>query len=171
MSDINLIVPKILKYEGGYVNNPHDLGGCTNMGVTLAAWQHLGHPTATCEDIKNLTKDDFKMVLRQYWNMWQADRINNQSVAEILVDWVWGSGVWGIKIPQRILGVVADGQVGDKTIQALNAANQAELYAKIFQARKDFISQIVANNPSQNIFLKGWMNRLNDFKFIESVIA
>ena len=171
MADINLLVPKILKYEGGYVNNPFDKGGATNMGVTLAAWQHLGHPTATEEDIKNLTQDDFKMVLRQYWNQWQADRIENQSIAEILVDWVWGSGVWGIKIPQRILGVVDDGQVGNKTIEALNSANQIDLYNKIFQARKDFLNQIVEHNPSQHIFLQGWLNRLNDYQFSETNLA
>jgi lysozyme family protein len=171
MADINLLVPKILKWEGGYVNNPFDKGGATNMGVTLAAWQHLGHPTATEEDIKSLTHDDFKIVLRQYWNQWQADRIENQSIAEILVDWVWGSGIWGIKIPQQILGVVADGQVGNKTIEALNAVNPAEFYAKIFQARKEFLAHIVAHNQSQSIFLKGWLNRLNDYQFEETVLT
>jgi lysozyme family protein len=171
MADINLLVPKILKWEGGYVNNPFDKGGATNMGVTLAAWQHLGHPTATEEDIKSLTHDDFKIVLRQYWNQWQADRIENQSIAEILVDWVWGSGIWGIKIPQQILGVVADGQVGNKTIQALNSANQAELYVKIFEARKEFLAHIVAHDESQSIFLKGWLNRLNDYQFEETALA
>jgi lysozyme family protein len=171
MADINLLVPKILKCEGGYVNNPFDKGGATNMGVTLAAWQHLGHPTATEEDIKNLTHDDFKIVIRQYWNQWQGDRINNQSIAEILVDWVWGSGIWGIKIPQQILGVVADGQVGNKTIEALNSANQTELYKKIFEARKNFLNQIVEHDESQSIFLKGWLNRLNDYQFIEIALA
>lgn len=171
MANIDLLVPKILKYEGGYVNNPFDKGGATNMGVTLATWQHLGHPTATEEDIKNLTPDDFKMVLRTYWNQWQADRIENQSIAEILVDWVWGSGVWGIKIPQRILGVADDGQVGNKTIEALNAANQADLFNEIMQHRKYFLEEIVANNSSQSIFIQGWLNRLNDYQFSETNLA
>jgi lysozyme family protein len=171
MANIDLLVPKILHWEGGFVNNPFDKGGATNMGVTLAAWQHLGHPTATEEDIKNLTQDDFKIVLRQYWNQWQSDRINNQSIAEILVDWVWGSGIWGIKIPQQILGVVADGQVGNKTIDALNLANQSDFYNKIVEARKSFLNQIVEHNPTQKIFLQGWMNRLNDYQFDETTIV
>jgi len=171
MADINLLVPKILKWEGGYVNNPFDKGGATNMGVTLATWQHLGHPTATEDDIKNLTQDDFKMVLRQYWNQWQADQIVNQSIAEILVDWVWGSGIWGIKIPQQILGVVADGQVGAHTLAAINSANQADLFNKLFEARQNFLNQIVDNNPTQKVFLQGWLNRLNDYQFNDSAIA
>ena len=171
MADINLLVPKILKWEGGFVNNPLDAGGATNMGVTLAAWQHLGHPAATEEDIKSLTQDDFKVVLRQYWNQWQADQIVNQSMAEILVDWVWGSGIWGIKIPQQILGVVADGQVGAHTLAAINAANQADLFNKLFEARQNFLNQIVDNNPTQKVFLQGWLNRLNDYQFNDSAIA
>jgi len=171
MADINLLVPKILKWEGGYVNNPFDKGGATNMGVTLAAWQHLGHPVATEKDIKNLTHDDFKIVLRQYWNQWQADRIENQSIAEILVDWVWGSGIWGIKIPQQLLGVKPDGQVGNKTLTAINGYDAAELHKMIWEAREQFLQNIVKNNASQNIFLKGWLNRLNDYQFEESALA
>lgn len=66
-----------------------------------------------------------------YWDRWQADRIENQSVANILVDWVWASGVHGIKRPQKILGVTVDGIVGDKTIAALNAMDPMSLFFKI----------------------------------------
>jgi len=50
-----------------------------------------------------------------YWERWQADRIRNQSVAELLVDWVWASGINGIKIPQQMLNLKPDGIVGEKT--------------------------------------------------------
>jgi lysozyme family protein len=168
MADIKLYEPKLIRFEGGYVNNAADKGGATKYGVTLATWQHLGHPSATADDIKNLTEDDFLIVLRTYWNQWQADLINNQSIAELLVDWVYNSGVYGIKTPQTILGVVADGQVGQKTINAINTANQAELFAKLKQARIDFFKAIVAHNPSQHIFLQGWLNRVNSFNFSEN---
>ncbi|MDM1045862.1 peptidoglycan domain protein [Myroides sp. 1354] len=165
MALIEILTPKILKWEGGYVNDPLDKGGCTNMGVTLDTYKRLVNPSATCKDIATMNAKDFEKVLKTFWNRWSADEIKNQSVANILVDWVWGSGVWGIRIPQRILGVKEDGIVGPKTIAALNAANQEELFKKIFDARVKFLNDIVKNNPSQQRFIKGWLNRLNDYKF------
>lgn len=170
MAQIDKLAHKIAKWEGGYVNDPTDKGGATNMGITIGTWKQVGYDKdgdgdIDIADIKLLTQNDFKAVLKQYWNRWKADSINNQSVADILVDWVWGSGKWGIVIPQRLLGVIDDGIVGPKTIQALNKENQKELFDKIYEARKKFLNDIVKNNSSQKRFIKGWLNRLNDFKF------
>lgn len=172
MAKIDKLAPIISKWEGGYVNHINDKGGATNMGVTLETWKKLGYDknndgVINAEDIKMLTVKDFEAVLRVYWDIWKADHIVNQSVANILVDWVWGSGSWGVKIPQRILGVAQDGKVGTNTLGALNKSNQKELFDKIFAERKKFLENIVAKNPSQKVFLKGWMSRLNDFKFSE----
>jgi len=172
MAKIELFAPKILQYEGGFVNDPKDKGGATNMGVTLATWRMVGYDKdgdgdIDEDDIKLLSKEDAVKVLKlNYWNRWKADQITNQSIAEILVDWVWGSGKWGIVIPQRILKVVDDGIVGSGTLFALNSANQRGLHASIFQARKTFIEELVKNHPDQFKFFNGWMNRLNNFKFI-----
>ena len=171
MADIHLLTPKILQWEGGFVNDPKDLGGATNKGVTISTWKQCGYDKDNdgdidVADLKLLTAADAELVLkRYYWDRWKADHINNQSIAEILVDWVWGSGVWGIKIPQRILGVVADGLVGEKTINAVNIHNQENLFDEIKSARFRFVDNIVANNPSQARFIAGWKNRIDFYKF------
>lgn len=170
MANINNLAPMILRFEGGYVNNPADKGGPTNMGITLAEWKSVGFDKngdgiIDEEDIKLLDANDFTRVLRIYWNRWHADNIQNQSIANILVDWVWGSGKWGIVIPQRVLGVSADGMVGEKTLNALNSANQEDFFNKIHEERIKFVQNIVNNHPSQRQFLKGWINRINNFKF------
>ena len=172
MAKLDLFAPKILRYEGGFVNDPKDRGGATNMGVPLSTWRTVGYDKdgdgdIDADDIRILSKADALSVLRlNYWNRWKADQINNQSIAEILVDWVWGSGKWGIVIPQRILKVIDDGIVGMGTLFAVNNVNQRGLHASIFQTRKTFIEELVKNHPDQLKFFNGWMNRLNNFKFI-----
>lgn len=173
MADVKKLAPIIAKWEGGYVNDPKDRGGATNMGVTLATWRQVGYDKdgdgdIDAQDIKLLTTTDFSAVLKQYWNRWQADNIINQSIANILVDWVWGSGAWGIKIPQRLLGLKQDGIVGSKTIAAVNKriSEDAEgFFKEIYQAREKFLTDIVKNDKTQERFIKGWLNRLKDFKF------
>jgi lysozyme family protein len=172
MAKIELFAPKILRYEGGYVDDPTDRGGATNMGVTLSTWKKVGYDKdgdgdIDDDDIRLLSKADAIAVLKlNYWNRWRADQINNQSIAEILVDWLWGSGKWGIVIPQRLLKVPEDGIVGPSTLYAVNSSNQRGLHAAIFQARVTFIRDLVNNHPEQMKFFNGWMNRLNQFKFV-----
>lgn len=172
MAEVKKLAPVISKWEGGFVNDKLDKGGATNMGITLATWKSIGYDKdgdgdIDANDVKLLTREDFSPVLKQYWNRWQGDNIKNQSIANILVDWVWTSGKWGIVLPQRLLGLSDDGQVGSKTLISVNSANQKELFNKIFEARKKFFQDIVKSNPSQERFLKGWLNRLEDFRFKE----
>lgn len=100
-----------------------------------------------------------------FWDRWQADKIANQSVAEILVDWVWASGKYGITIPQQVLGVTVDGVVGPKTLAALNKQNPAQFFARIVAERKAYIDRICASRPVNNKYKRGWLNRLNAIKF------
>lgn len=172
MADVKILAPFILKWEGGFVDDPVDRGGATNKGVTIATWRQVGYDKdgdgdIDVDDLRLLTQDDaIKRVLKpHYWDRWRADEIRSQSVANILVDWVWGSGAHGIKIPQRVLGVVQDGVVGPKTLAALNAQDPRAFFDKIKAEREAFFRGIVARSPSQNRFLKGWLNRLNDIKF------
>lgn len=175
MANIDKLIPHIIKWEGGskFTNDPLDMGGATKYGITLNTLQSNHYDTnhdgkVNVEDVKSLQLDDFKYILKsQYWDRWKADMINNQSIANLVVDWLWGSGKHGIIIPQRCLGVPADGIVGMKTINALNRTNQKDIYNKVWQARKQFYYNIVANNPSQKKWLNGWLNRLNDLKFSE----
>ena len=84
--------------------------------------------------------------------------------ANLLVDWMWTSGNYGIKIPQRVLGVAIDGIVGRKTLAAINDyPDQKELFAKLWHEREDFFKRIAVG--SQKKFLKGWLNRLNGIRY------
>lgn len=168
MANIDKLAPFILRWEGGFVNDPVDKGGATNMGVTIGTWRSVGYDKdgdgdIDVDDLHLLDKEDvIERVLRpHYWNRWRADEILNQSVANILVDWVWASGTHGIKRPQRILGVTPDGIVGPKTLAAVNSMDPMELHFRIKNDRIKFIDEICRRDPSQERFRKGWMNRIN----------
>lgn len=188
MATLDLLVPFILKWEGGYVNDPTDRGGATNKGVTLATYtayrKAKGGRMPTANDLKRLTHGEWVEIFKtMFWDRWQADKIKSQAVAVLLVDWLWHSGAHGIRIPQRVLGVEADGKVGSQTIEAINAADPKELFTRLYEARKQFFESVARNSVSayekrlgrrateteknkhtQVRFLKGWINRLEDLK-------
>jgi lysozyme family protein len=192
MAKIDVLLSFILRWEGGFVNDPADAGGATNMGVTIGTWKQVGYDKdgdgdIDVADLKLLTAQDVcdRVLKPHYWDRWKADRIQSQKIAGILVDWVWCSGKWGIVIPQRILGVTDDGIVGNQTLSAVNFADPDQLFDAIFQARVDFFNEITQNSIEkyeQKIgrkatekellkytskrFLKGWLNRLESIKLL-----
>lgn len=165
MADYRKLVPMIKKWEGGWANNPADPGGCTMSGITIGTYKRYFGNKKTCNDLKKLTNNEWDTIfINGYWNKWLADRIECQSIANLLVDWVWTSGVYGIKYPQQILGVTADGIVGPKTLAAINDyKDKKELFQKLWNRRKQYFEACAKG--AKSCFLKGWLNRLNDFKW------
>ena len=166
MANSKILEPFILKWEGGFVYDKDDLGGSTNMGVTLDTYRYVFGSKKTTKDLKRMTRVQWGVIFKKfYWDKWKADDIKDQNVANILVDWIWCSGSYGIKIPQRVLGVSVDGIVGSKTIAAINARDGRELFDTIKQERKDFIDRICQTRPQNRKFKNGWMNRINSLAY------
>lgn len=164
------LIPFIKKWEGGLVNDPDDLGGVTYKGITFDTYKTYcsikKFPKPTIEIFATLLDKHWNEIFKtMYWNRWRADEIQSQSVANILVDWVWASGVYGIKRPQEILGVVPDGMVGVKTLAAVNNRDPERLFQLIKQARLDFVDEICRKRPANLKFRNGWINRIKDLKF------
>ncbi|MCC8039029.1 MAG: peptidoglycan domain protein [Bacteroidales bacterium] len=167
MADAKKLIPFILKWEGGFANHPNDKGGATNKGITIATFRHFFGSGATVEQLKAMTDEQWETVFRKgFWNPFKGDEIKNQSIANICVDWAWGSGTTtAIKQVQRLLGVVADGVVGNITLGAINNADPEKLFEKIRSARLAFVEAIVKRDASQQVFLKGWCNRINSIQY------
>lgn len=165
MAKSEILIPFIKSWEGGFVNHPNDKGGATNKGITIGTFRSVYGQGKSVEDLKRITDAQWQYIFRRlYWNRWQADDIASQSIANLLVDWVWLSGRYGITIPQALLGVKVDGIAGPKTVAAINACEPSLLFRQLWSDRKAYIGMI-ASKPGQSVFLKGWMRRLNSIKY------
>lgn len=167
MADAKKLIPFILRWEGGFVNDPLDRGGATNKGITIGTFRHFFGATATVDQLKNMTEAQWLTVFRAgYWDPWRADEIVNQSIANIVVDWAWASGTkTSVRQVQKLLGITADGVVGPVTLGAIATADPRQLFDKIHAARIAFVDDIVRRTPSQKRFERGWKNRINALHF------
>lgn len=176
--------------EGGYANNPDDLGGPTYKGCAknffgkLPLWQlidwHLsqvppqppynwrkGSPyrewveklnarLAADRDLQAKILSFYRVV---FWNGHNIDQIRDQRVANWLYDHAVNGGGRGIGWMQTAAGVTADGDIGPKTIAAINAAdpvallNRAEDEAGVYRLKR------AHDKPSQIQYLPSWLKR------------
>lgn len=127
-------IKNVLRREGGYVNDPVDKGGETKFGISKRAYPNL--------DIKNLTEAQAATIYkRDYWDKINADQLP-ANIREMAFDSAVNHGVsW--------------------TKEALRKSNNDP--QKFLALRKEKYQNIVANDPSQGKFLRGWMNRLEYF--------
>lgn len=161
MADFNLYAPLLRSLEKGIANHPHDKGGFTVDGVTLNTFRRFYGEDKTEDDLRNITPPQWRNIMKVgYWDVCKADDINDQRIAELIVDWCVNSGTARIRDVQTIIGVKPDGAVGPITLAAINGDEPEELYRRLMTARVGWYERIVVRNPSQRIFLKGWMNRL-----------
>lgn len=167
MADIEHFYPIISDIEGGFSNDPDDDGKETYRGVTIATFRSVFGKDKTVQDLRNMTEAQWRYIYRIYWDSCNADKINNQSIAELVVDWSINSGVDGRKGVQKIFNLVQDGIFGPKTLGALNGSPAKCIFCKIMDARIQFYKDLVARKPSQKKFLNGWLNnRLPHFTFV-----
>ena len=165
---------KILAHEGGYVNDPDDPGGETNLGVTMPTWkrysrQLFGIP-ATSQTLRVLMPEQaFKIYEQGYWKPSGANRINNPDLANMHADFTYNAGLRNSgRILQQSINdvggsVVVDGIVGKNTIMAANALDAADLYKAYRKWRIEYYENIIKKNPKLGKFRRGWISRATSF--------
>lgn len=178
MSSFEIAVKFVLKNEGGVSINKSDLGGITNFGISLRFLRGFGlkydfnkDGVVDEEEIKCLTEDQAKQIyLSEFWNVNNYTLINNQSVANYLFDTAVNVGsLMANKLVQRALKawniyshLNEDGICGPQTIFEINKARDS-LLPSLRSERSNYYRRIVEKNPSQEIFLKGWLSRAYSF--------
>ena len=76
-----------LAQEGGYVDDPADPGGATNMGITLATFQHWDHdPMLGPAYVPGMTRQTAAAIYRAlYWNAVQGDLCRRASISVLSI--------------------------------------------------------------------------------------
>ncbi|CAK0744731.1 conserved hypothetical protein [Gammaproteobacteria bacterium] len=161
------IIDVVLAFEGGFTNHPADHGGPTNFGITasdLGRWRNWVR-TATASEVQAMTKDEAREIYLD-WYITKPGFLDIQSdkLKLILVDIgvLHGTGR-ATRWLQEVLGVAVDGVFGQVTRNALNALtppqDQDALARKVLGRRFKAFADIVVNDTSQLVFLRGWIAR------------
>jgi lysozyme family protein len=170
MASFDLFLPLLLRFEGGFVDDPTDPGGETNKGVTMAIFRQCSHELLgidpTSENLRALTDAQAGIIYRSlYWNKMSGDVFQLQDLANIVCDFYVNSGTHATVLLQRILNgmgahIVEDGGIGSASIQALNGFDQTEVYRRYKQGRINYYQNLGQRFPQ---FVQGWLNRVNAF--------
>ena len=152
----------ILLWEGGYINHPSDPGGATNFGVTQTTYNTYRKKIAyPLQSVKLISKAEVLEIYKtMYWDKIHGDDLP-ESLSISLMDWAVNAGVKrAVSHLQQALNVTVDGVFGPKTLEAAKKCGEKEL-KEFLSIRENYYLKLGKKKP---MFLKGWLNRLNDLK-------
>jgi len=149
----------VLNSEGGFVNNPKDPGGMTNLGVTASTWANFKGRNTNEKEMRSLTRDDVAPLYeKKYWDACKCDDLPS-GVDYLVFDFAVNSGPGrSVKILQKALGLPEDGAVGPVTIQTIDVMDKTELIARFSDAKKQFYESL----PTFATFGNGWLKRVDE---------
>jgi lysozyme family protein len=168
---------KIRNHEGNYSNHVSDKGGETYGGVTRKyngewyGWRHIDRAKKENGPLsRNYKIEEVELwVLDYYLDIWVKEHfyeIKDQDIANYIFDFrvnVIGS----IRTVQRVLielgktEVSVTGIMDEITIHSINELNPDILLINLRDRRIKLYQHIVSKNKTQQIFLKGWLERAN----------
>ena len=147
--DFKEAVDLIVKFEGGYVNDPKDPGGETKFGISKRSYPDV--------DINNLTVGHAKHIYESdYWHTVKCDGL--PSILRLAAfDSAVNQGVgFTVKALQSSCGAKADGVLGPKTLERISQESDIELLNKFLNKRMlRYLS-----NKNFDRYGKGWLTRL-----------
>ena len=153
----------LLMVEGGYSNDKHDKGGKTKYGIIEEVARNFGYKG----DMQDLTIDFAKNIyLKKYYLGNKLDKVVNDKVALSICDWAVNSGRNGTKNAQIAINQLTnanldvDGVIGNKTLEALNAADPEKFLEVYHNLQRIYYKGKVEADRTQERFLTGWLNRV-----------
>lgn len=156
-------LPFVLRWEGGYVNHRNDPGGPTNKGVTQAVYDKWRvDQRLDKRDVKLLEDAEMRAIYEAgYWIPPRCHLLESQ-LDLVQFDTAVNMGVGrAVRFLQGVVGCKVDGDFGPGTERAVAACDQGAAMTAYCQAREDFYRGLVQKDAKFEVFLKGWLNRLN----------
>lgn len=157
---IDVYLPFFLSYAGGHV------AGVSNFDITLKMLQDAnldmnGDGVIDDEDLKALDQENVKEILKKYyWDNLRCSDLQSQSIANMLTDWAWGSGVGNvIQTVQKMLGLEPDGVMGQTTVDAINAQERETFFKMLQDSRIDSYNKLIQSNPLMAPYVQQWITR------------
>ena len=140
---------ELLVIEGGLVDDPHDPGGRTNLGVTQSELDRFNakHPELSLPaKVDDLTPDTAKSIYKiDYWDAVCGDALHPELASAMFKQCVnEGAGPVIISL-QQALKVTADGHMGPITIAAANRIDP-----------KGMVALFLTKCMERYILLDGW---------------
>jgi lysozyme family protein len=173
MANFEIFLPMLLKFEGGFADDPVDPGGVTNKGITFKTFtgcaKTLLNVDPTLENLKNLTDAQAGTIYRaSYWNPVHGDEMELQDLANIVCDFYVNAGGNATRLLQRVMNgmgaeLAVDGSIGPASIKALATLDQTEVYRRYKSGRITYYQNLAESQPPLRKFLNGWLNRVNAF--------
>lgn len=143
--------------EGLFSDDPHDPGGATMYGITLAEYQrYKKDPSLEAKDLKRMSLDERDNIyIQNYW--WPSNaKLLPAGVDLSVFDMAVNAGCSrSIKILQEAVGTTIDGLFGQATLKAVKAVDPAILLRRLYLGQANFYRSLV----TFQYFGKGWINR------------
>lgn len=156
----------VLGDEGGYTNHPQDRGGPTNWGITIIDLARWRKKPVSAADVKAMTKAEAKAIYKAwYWDTLSLDQITDYgkscTIFDIGVVRGIGNGAMTAQEACCALGspLEVDHHLGPKSVVGVNQVDHAAFIHKCSELVAGQFHGIVADHPSQAVFLNGWINR------------
>ena len=173
MEKFKKVFKRTLGFEGGVSDHSSDRGGLTNMGVTTVTYNEavrLGIISHRPEGVLSLSEEETATIYYEmYWKPLNLDHVEDSRIAGEIFDTGINAGVSkSAKIVQRALQALGedlkrDGVIGSITLAFINKWIEVAPVAffKLLNALQGaYYVEITENNPTQSVFLEGWMKRV-----------
>lgn len=183
MADFTISYKHTAKNEGLYANSPNDKGGETYSGISRKNWpawkgwkliDTIKQQYGTSASVINKYAGSSPMLQgyvsefykTNFWYPLSLHLINDQQLANNFYDFGVNAGIGASGKRLQIAAnsvcgsLTVDGQVGAKTVLAVNKLDGKAVYDAFNIERKKYYDNIIAKDSSQAVWRKSWYSRI-----------